>query len=142
MFVFHKTDFKKTLGHCLLTDNREIRAHLNIAVSKDIPLQARTNPEGSRSFKLIEFLDNRHMKVVTLSALSTGRLYPPEGIPGTYFCWRLSRALARCAAERDKLMKNSDDPIGNRTRDIPARSSVPVPTAPHHTPLVKYDRHK
>jgi hypothetical protein len=26
-----------------------------------------------------EFLDNRHMKVVTLSALSTVRLYPQEG---------------------------------------------------------------
>jgi hypothetical protein len=26
-----------------------------------------------------EFLDNRHMKVVRLSALRTGRLYPQEG---------------------------------------------------------------
>ena len=27
-------------------------------------------------------------------------------------------------------MKNSDDTIGNRTRDLPARSAVPQPTAP------------
>jgi hypothetical protein len=38
---------------------------------KAIPLQAWTGHEGSR------FKDNRHMKVVRLSALRTGRLYTP-----------------------------------------------------------------
>jgi hypothetical protein len=32
------------------------------------------------------FQDNRHMKVVRLSALGAGRLYPPGNIPGTHFC--------------------------------------------------------
>jgi hypothetical protein len=32
------------------------------------------------------FQDSRHMKVVRLSAIRTGRLYPPENIPGTHFC--------------------------------------------------------
>ena len=32
------------------------------------------------------FQDNRHMKVVRLSALRTGLLYPPGNIPGTHFC--------------------------------------------------------
>jgi len=40
--------------------------------SKAIPLQAWTGSEDSR------FQDNRHMKVVRLSALGTGRLYPQE----------------------------------------------------------------
>jgi hypothetical protein len=31
------------------------------------------------------FLDNRHMKLVRLSALRTGRVYPPGNIPGTHF---------------------------------------------------------
>ena len=31
------------------------------------------------------FHDNQHMKVVRLSALRTGRLYPTENIPGTHF---------------------------------------------------------
>jgi len=31
------------------------------------------------------FQDNRHMKVVRLSALRTGHLYPPGNIPGTHF---------------------------------------------------------
>jgi hypothetical protein len=30
--------------------------------------------------------DNRHMKVVRLSALRTGCLYPPRNIPGSHFC--------------------------------------------------------
>ena len=32
------------------------------------------------------FQENRHMKVVKLSALRTVRLYPPGNIPGTHFC--------------------------------------------------------
>jgi hypothetical protein len=32
------------------------------------------------------FRDNRHMKVVSLSALRTGRFYPEGNIPGIYFC--------------------------------------------------------
>ena len=31
------------------------------------------------------------MKVVRLSDICTGRLYPPRNIPGTYFCQKLSR---------------------------------------------------
>jgi len=32
------------------------------------------------------FQDSRHMKVVNLSALCTGRLYPAGNIPGTHLC--------------------------------------------------------
>ena len=35
-------------------------------------------PEGSRRFRLPDFHDIRHMKVVRLSASCTGRLYPQE----------------------------------------------------------------
>jgi hypothetical protein len=45
---------------------------------KVIPLEALTGPEGSRSLRLPDFKDNRHMKVVRLLAVSTGRLYPQE----------------------------------------------------------------
>jgi hypothetical protein len=33
-------------------------------------------------------------------------------------------------------MKNSNDTIGNRTRDLPACSAVPQPTAPLRAPYV------
>jgi hypothetical protein len=45
---------------------------------KAFPLQAWTGPWGSRRLRFLEFLDNRHMKVVRLSALRTGRLHPQE----------------------------------------------------------------
>jgi len=34
-------------------------------------------------------------------------------------------------------MKNSNDTIGNRTRDLPTFSVVPQPTAPPRTPFVE-----
>ena len=36
-------------------------------------------------------------------------------------------------------MKNSNDPIGSRTRDLPACSSVPQPTAPPRAPPCPYN---
>ena len=45
---------------------------------KAIPLQAWTGLEGSRGVEAPRFQDNRHMKVVQLSALRTGRLYSQE----------------------------------------------------------------
>jgi hypothetical protein len=69
------------------------------------------------------------MKVVRLSVLRTGRLYPPGNIAGTHFCQRLSRPQGHSAAGRMISMKNSNDTIGNQTRDLPACSAVPQPTA-------------
>jgi len=44
---------------------------------KAIPLQAWTG-RGFQEVEALRFQDNRHMKVVKLSALHTGRLYPQE----------------------------------------------------------------
>jgi hypothetical protein len=55
--------------------------HVSVIVAvKDTtyPIQACTGPEGSRKMRLPEFLDSRHMKVVTLSSLKTGHLYRQE----------------------------------------------------------------
>jgi hypothetical protein len=51
---------------------------MKLKKGKSIPVQAWTGPEGSRRLRLPEFIDNRHIKVVRLSALRTGRLYPQE----------------------------------------------------------------
>jgi hypothetical protein len=88
---------------------------------KAIPLQAWTG-WGSQ-------ISDRHMKVVSLSTLRTGRLYPPGIIPVTHFCYRLSQPLGHSAAGRMSL-ENSSDTIGNRTHDLPACSTVPQPNAP------------
>ena len=73
--------------------------------------------------------------MVRLSALCTGRHYPPGNIPGTHFRWRLSRPQGHSAARRIMSMKNSSDTIGNRTRDLRTCSAVPQPTAPPRTPV-------
>jgi len=40
-------------------------------------MQAWRGASGSRRLRLPKFLDDGHMKVVRLSDLRTGRLYPP-----------------------------------------------------------------
>ena len=89
------------------------------------PRQALRVPGGCGRFQ-----DNRHMKVVRLSAPRTGRLYIPGYIRGYHFCLRLSQPQDRSAAGTIMSMKNSNNTVGNRTRDHPACSAVPQPTAP------------
>jgi len=41
---------------------------------------------GFQEVEAPRFQDIRHMKVVRLSAVRTGRVYPPGNIPCTHFC--------------------------------------------------------
>jgi hypothetical protein len=83
------------------------------------------------------FQDNRHMTVVRVSALGTGRLYPPGNIPGPHLCRRLSRPRAIVRPEV-LSMKNSTDTIGYRIRDFPAFRAVPQTTAPSCAPITTH----
>jgi len=59
-------------GEWKCLERKRFKFSVNLKKVKAILLQTWTSPEGSR------FQDNRHMKLVTLSALHTGRLYPPR----------------------------------------------------------------
>jgi hypothetical protein len=48
----------------------------------------------------------------------------------------MSEPQGHSAAGRIMSMKNSNNTIGNRTRDFPACSAVPQPTAPPRAPRV------
>jgi hypothetical protein len=105
--------------------------HIRCVKGRAISKQART---GFQEVEDPRFEDSRLMIVVRLSTLPTDRLYPPGDIPGTHFCSTLSRSQGNSAAGRIMSMKNSNDTIGNRTRDLPACSAVPQPTAPRSAP--------
>jgi hypothetical protein len=53
-----------------------------------------------------------NLKVVRLLALGNGRLYLPGDIPGTPFCYKLSRLLGYIVACRIESVKDSNYPIG------------------------------
>jgi hypothetical protein len=50
-----------------------------VVKGKAFPLLAWRDPLGFLEAKAPEFLENRHIKAVRLSALRIGRLYPQEG---------------------------------------------------------------
>jgi len=56
-----------------------------ICKGKEIPVQACYRPRGFQEVEASRFRDSRHMKVVRLSALRTGRHYLKGNIPGTLF---------------------------------------------------------
>ena len=93
---------------------------------------------GFQEVWILIFHDNRHMKVVRLSALRNGRLYPPRNIPGTNLCWTLSQPQGHSAAGRIMSMKNCSDTIGNRTRELPTCCLVRQPTAPPRASFSEY----
>jgi hypothetical protein len=55
-------------------------------VDKSNPITGLDRPLGFQKVEAPRFQDNRHMKVVRLSALLIGRLYILGNIPGTHFC--------------------------------------------------------
>ena len=52
---------------------------------KAVPLQAWTGPEGSRKLRFPDFVTTAQ-DGGRLSALRTGRFYPPGNTPGIRFC--------------------------------------------------------
>jgi hypothetical protein len=78
------------------------------------PVTGLERPLGSRSLRLSEFLDVRHMKVVRLSAVRADHLYPKR-YSSYSFMLEAESTPEPCGAGRVKSMKNPSDSIGNRT---------------------------
>jgi hypothetical protein len=88
---------------------------------KAVPLQVWGGPEGSRKLRFPDFMTTAQ-EVVSLTHRPP---LPPGNTPGTHFCWRLSRPQGHSATGEIISLKNSNDIMGNRTRNLPVCSVVP-----------------
>jgi hypothetical protein len=86
---------------------------------KDLPLQALRVPGGCGS----QILAHEGGKV---SSPTHRPPLHPRNIPGTHLGKRLSRPQGHSAVGRIMSMKNYSETIGNRTRDLPVCSAVPL----------------
>ena len=59
---------------------------MSLLKGKAFPLQAFTGPWGSRRFRLLEFLENRHYEVGKVVNPMHRPSVPAGKIPGTHFC--------------------------------------------------------
>ena len=102
---------------------------------KAVPLEAWSGPEGSRKLRFPDFVATAQNggKVVSLTHSPP---LPPENTPGTHFCQRLNRPQGHSAIGRIMSLQNSNDTIGNRTRDLPVCSVGPYPLR-HRAPRIK-----
>jgi len=90
---------------------------------KAVPLQAWSGPEGSRKLRFPDFMTTAQDGGKVVSLMHRPPL-PPGNTPGTHICQRLSRPQGHSATGRIMSLKNSDDIIGNRNRDLPVCSVV------------------
>jgi hypothetical protein len=95
-----------------------------VELLKSFPTTGLDRPLGFQEVEAPEFLYNRHVKVVWLSALRIGRLYPQESFLVLISIRGWVDPTVTVRPGRMKSLKNSTDSIGNRTRDLPPCSTV------------------
>jgi hypothetical protein len=111
------------LNYCVI-----FTIHMHVKKRYSYPITGLDRPWGFQEFEAPRFQDNRHKKV---PAAFTSRNYSWYS-----FLLEASQPKGHSAAGRIISIKNSNDTIGNRTRDLPACSAVPQPTEPPRAPQI------
>ena len=94
---YRLSDYSETNGQ--MSRNAWIPAFLHgKGISKAVPLRAWKGPKGSRKLRFPDFVTTAQM-VVGCQPYAPAAL-PPENVPGTHFCWRLSRPQGHSAIGR------------------------------------------
>jgi hypothetical protein len=109
---------------------------------KAVLVTGRGEPSGGETSRLPHFLDNRHTNGGETLSLTRWPPFTPRKIPGTHFCWRLSRAQGHSAAGRIRSIEKSSDLVENQTRNLLACTVVPQPTTPPRAPSKYYEQIK
>jgi hypothetical protein len=99
-----------------LTNKTAFQVHVNQSLDRAWRFQEVEAPR---------FQDNRHLKTVRLSALRTGRLYPPRKYSWHSFLLEVGSIQGHNAVGRIMPTKLSSDTNGNRTPNLPACNTVP-----------------
>jgi hypothetical protein len=101
---------------------------------KAIPLQAWKGPEGSRRLRFPDSRQSVHEDGKVVSPTYRPPL-PPGNFPGTHFLLEGESTPGPYCGRKDYVIKNSNDTIENRSRDLPICSAVSQPNAPPHTQI-------
>jgi hypothetical protein len=96
---------------------------------KAIPATGNWGPQGCETSRHPHFLDSRLTDGREVVSLMRRSSFTPKKIPGTHFCYSLSRSQGHTAAERIRSIKKYKELIRNRTRDLRACTIVPQTTS-------------
>jgi hypothetical protein len=121
---------RQILRHDLDINNMHLNIfYFKLGSSKSCPCNGPWRPIGLSDVEAPTFSrQSAHRWQWICQPYAPAALYTPRKIPGTHFCWRLSRPQGHNSAGRLRSTEKSNDIIGNRTRDLPACSIVPQPT--------------
>jgi hypothetical protein len=107
---------------------------------KKVFVAGRGGPQRCETSRLPHFLYNRLTNGGEAGSLMRRPPFNPRKIPGTQFCYRLSRLQCHSAAGRIRSIEKSSNLMRNRTHDLPACSIVPQLTMLPRAPIMCFVR--